>query len=94
MIIGDIGRSYTAIGHPVGMAQRMEAAAPSGGTLCSHTISTLIEHAARLLPAQLVNVKGESASALARQLVAIHSNRVVLAVTMVRCSAATLNLQH
>ena len=81
VVVGDIGTGpgrYTAIGHPVGMAQRMESAAPPGGTLCSQTTSTLIEHAARLLPAQLVNVKGENASALARQLVAIHSDQVVL----------------
>jgi adenylate cyclase len=32
VIAGEIGTAYTAVGHPVGMAQRMEAAAPPGST--------------------------------------------------------------
>src|SRR5262249_7385733 len=32
VVAGDIGADYTAIGHAVGMAQRMEAAAPMAGT--------------------------------------------------------------
>jgi adenylate cyclase len=38
VITGEIGvgpNPYTTVGHPVGMAQRMESAAPPGGVLCS-----------------------------------------------------------
>src|SRR5262249_55604909 len=51
VIVGEIGSGpgrYTAVGHPVGMAQRMESAAPAGGILCSLSTASLVEGSARL----------------------------------------------
>ena len=55
VIAGEIGSGpgrYTAVGHPVGMAQRMEAAAPPGGVLCSLSTARLVEDATRLGPSK------------------------------------------
>src|SRR5689334_24006277 len=44
VITGSMGAGvgqYTAVGHPVGMAQRMESAAPSSGVLCSLSTARL-----------------------------------------------------
>jgi adenylate cyclase len=71
VITGDIGSSYTAIGYPVGMAQRMEAAAPPGGTLCSASTATLIESTAALGPLEHVAVKNESDPVKARRLLGV-----------------------
>ena len=51
VVAGEIGSGpgrYTAVGHPVGMAQRMEAARPAGGVLCSLSTARLVEDATRL----------------------------------------------
>src|SRR5258705_13459023 len=61
VVAGEIGSGqgrYTAVGHPVGMAQRMEAAAPPGGVMCSLSTARLVEDAARLGPVEDVFVKG------------------------------------
>ncbi|HEX4559433.1 MAG TPA: adenylate/guanylate cyclase domain-containing protein, partial [Mycobacterium sp.] len=53
VIAGSMGSGtgqYTAVGHPVGMAQRMESAAPHGGVLCSLSTARLVEGAAHLGP--------------------------------------------
>jgi adenylate cyclase len=63
VVAGEIGRGpgrYTAVGHPVGMAQRMESAAPPGGVLCSASTARLVEGVAELGPAESVAVKGET----------------------------------
>ncbi len=81
VIAGEIGSGqgrYTAIGHPVGMAQRMESAAPPGGVLCSLSTARLVEDAARLGPVEDVPVKGADAPVPARQLLAMESERMVL----------------
>ena len=81
VIVGEIGSGpgrYTAIGHPVGMAQRMEAAAPPGGVLCAVSTTRLVEDAARLGSIEDVAVKGANEPAAARQLLAVESNRTVL----------------
>ena len=80
VITGEIGlgpNPYTAVGHPVGMAQRMEAAAPPGGVLCSMSTAQLVEQAARLGPVVAVDVKNESKPVPARQLHAVESGRIV-----------------
>src|SRR5712672_1477712 len=49
VIAGDIGSGtlgYTAIGEQVGLAQRMESAAPSGGVMLSASTARLVEGAA------------------------------------------------
>jgi adenylate cyclase len=81
VIVGEIGLGpgrYAAIGHPVGMAQRMEAAAPAGGVLCSLTTARLVEDAARLGSVEAVAVKGADTPVPARQLLAVESDRMVL----------------
>ena len=81
VIAGEIGSGqgrYTAVGHPVGMAQRMEAAAPPGGVMCSLSTARLVEDAARLGPVEDVFVKGADAPVSARQLLAMESERTVL----------------
>lgn len=81
VIAGEIGSGqgrYTAVGHPVGMAQRMEAAAPPGGVMCSLSTARLVEDAARLGPVEDVFVKGTDAPVPARQLLAMESERMVL----------------
>jgi adenylate cyclase len=81
VIVGEIGSGpgrYTAVGHPVGMAQRMEAAAPPGGVLCSLSTARLVEDAVRLGPVEDVAVKGVDAPVPARHLLAVESDRMVL----------------
>ncbi|MCV7239288.1 ATP-binding protein [Mycolicibacterium celeriflavum] len=81
VIAGEIGSgpgSYTAIGHPVGMAQRMEAAAASGVALCSMSTARLVEDAARLGPIRKFAVKGSDTRVQARELLAVESDRIVL----------------
>ena len=81
VIAGEIGSGpgrYTAVGQPVGMAQRMEAAAPPGGVLCSVSTARLVEDAARLGSVEGVDIKGADAPAPARQLFAVESDRMAL----------------
>jgi adenylate cyclase len=81
VIAGEIGSGpgrYTAVGHPVGMAQRMEAAAPAGGVLCSLSTARLVEGAARLGPVEEVAIKGADTPVAARRLVAVESGQTVL----------------
>ncbi|WP_286149077.1 adenylate/guanylate cyclase domain-containing protein [Mycobacterium sp. IS-1496] len=81
VIAGQIGWGpgrYTAVGHPVGMAQRMEAAAPPDGVLCSLSTAQLVVDSARLSPVRQVAVKDSDAPVSARQLFAVESGRTVL----------------
>jgi adenylate cyclase len=81
VIAGEIGSGqggYTAVGHTVGMAQRMEAAAPPGGVMCSVSTARLVEDAAGLGPVEDIFVKGSDAPVPARQLLAMESERLVL----------------
>src|SRR5829696_299676 len=80
VITGEIGfgpNPYTAVGHPVGMAQRMESCAPPGGVLCSLSTAQLVEHATRLVPTEAVQIKNEPEPVHARQLHAVESDRAV-----------------
>jgi adenylate cyclase len=80
VITGEIGAGpnpYTAVGHPVGMAQRMEAAAPAGGVLCSLSTARLVEQATRLGPTEAVQIKNDTEPVPARQLYAVEADRVV-----------------
>jgi adenylate cyclase len=79
VIAGEIGSGpgrYTAVGHPVGMAQRMEAGAPPHGVLCSHSTARLVEDATRLGPAETIAVKGMDAPVPARRLLAVTADRM------------------
>jgi adenylate cyclase len=81
VIVGEIGSGpgrYTAVGHPVGMAQRMEGAAPPGGVLCSLSTARLVEDVTRLGAVEEVAVKSADAPVPARQLLAVESDRTVV----------------
>jgi class 3 adenylate cyclase len=65
VIAGEIGSGpfgYTAVGEQVGMAQRMESAAPPGGVMLSASTARLIEGAAVLGEPELVQIKGADTS--------------------------------
>ena len=68
--IGSANSSYTAIGEQVGMAQRMESAAPPGGVMLSESTARLVENDVLLGDPELVQIKG-TAPVLARRLQAI-----------------------
>lgn len=81
VVVGEIGAGpgrYTAIGHAVGMAQRMEAAAPPGGVLCSTTTADLVQRATRMGPAVEVHIKGQRDPVVARRLIGVEAGRMVL----------------
>jgi adenylate cyclase len=81
VITGDIGigpASFTAVGHPVGMAQRMEAAANPGAVLCSETTARQIERAAGFGPVEWVAVKGSAEPVAARRLERVDPDRIVM----------------
>lgn len=61
VIVGEIGSGgagYTAIGEQVGMAQRMESAAPPGGVMLSASTARLVDHVATLGEPSPVRIKG------------------------------------
>jgi class 3 adenylate cyclase len=74
VIAGEIGSGpfgYTAIGEQVGMAQRMESVAPPGGVMLSASTARLVEGAATLGDAELVEIKGAAAPVPARRLLSV-----------------------
>lgn len=74
VIAGEIGSGalgYSAIGQHVGMAQRMESAAPAGGVLLSESTARLVEHKALLADPELVHIKGTDQPVPARRLIGI-----------------------
>ena len=74
VIAGEIGSGslgYRAIGGQVGMAQRMEAAAPPGGVMLSESTAQLVEHLVTLAEPEWVHIKGAGEPVCVRQLVAI-----------------------
>ena len=61
VIAGDIDSGpggYTAVGVHVGMAQRMESAAPAGGVMVSESTAHLVSHIAVLGEPETVRIKG------------------------------------
>jgi adenylate cyclase len=78
VIAGEIGAGaagYTAIGEQVGMAQRMESAAPPGGVMLSESTARLVEDAAVLGEPELVAIKGADKPVPARRLLAAGTER-------------------
>src|SRR3984893_3526281 len=74
VIAGEFGSGsfgYTAIGAQVGMAQRMESVAPSGGVMLSASTARLVEGSAALGEAQLVQIKGADEPVRAHRLLGI-----------------------
>ena len=81
VVAGEIGRGpgrYTAVGHPVGMAQRMESAAPPGAVLCSASTARLVEGVAELGPTESVAVKDEAGLVPARRLLSVPVQELVI----------------
>jgi adenylate cyclase len=73
VIAGEIGSralGYTAIGEQVGMAQRMESAAPPGGVMLSQSTARLVEEVAVLAGPEMVRVKGANDPVAAFRLIA------------------------
>ena len=71
VIAGEIGSGpfgYTTIGAQVGMAQRMEAAAPPGGVMLSQSTARLVDGAAALGEPEMVRIKGAEEPVAARRL--------------------------
>ena len=78
VIAGEIGSGplgYTAIGEQVGMAQRMESAAPPGGVMLSESSARLVEHATLLGDTEKVHIKGSDAAVVARRLLGLAPDR-------------------
>jgi adenylate cyclase len=77
VIAGEIGSGtlgYTAIGEQVGMAQRMESAAPPGGVMLSESTARLVEDAVVLAEPEMVHIKGTTDPVQARRLIATTSD--------------------
>ncbi|OBI15013.1 cyclase [Mycobacterium sp. E2327] len=71
VIAGAIGSGrfgYAAVGEPVGIAQRMQSAAPPGGVMLSASTARLVEDAANLGETELVRIKGAEQPVPARRL--------------------------
>jgi class 3 adenylate cyclase len=74
VIAGEIGSGslgYAATGHDVGMAQRIESAAPPGAVMLSESTARLVEHAVTLAEPEWVRINGADQPVRARRLVAI-----------------------
>ncbi len=74
VIAGEIGSGslgYAATGEQVGLAQRMESAAPPGAVMLSEATARLVEHLVELSEQEWVQIKGADAPVPARRLVAI-----------------------
>ena len=74
VIAGEIGSGslgYAATGAAVGMAERMESAAPPGAVMLSETTARLVEHTVLLAEPEWVRIKGADEPVCARRLVAI-----------------------
>ena len=77
VIAGEIGShvmNYTVIGEQVGMAQRMESAAPPGGVMLSESTARLVQHVTRLGEPEMVRIKGTADPVLAHQLLAVDAH--------------------
>jgi len=74
VIAGEIGSGpfgYTTIGEQVGMAQRMESAAPPGAVMLSASTARLVDGAAALTDPELVQIKGADEPVPARRLLSM-----------------------
>ena len=80
VIAGEIGSgagAYTAIGEQVGMAQRMESAAPPGGVMLSESTARLVDEAVELADPELVHIKGSDQPVPARRLLGIAEHAAI-----------------
>jgi adenylate cyclase len=78
VIAGDVGSTslgYTAVGEQVGMAQRMESVAPSGGVMLSESTARLVDGAAAVGEPEMVQIKGAVEPVPARRLLGLGQRR-------------------
>ena len=78
VIAGEIGSGtlgYTTIGEHVGLAQRMESAAPPGGVMLSLSTARLVDGVTTLGEPELVQIKGADEPIPARRLLAVGQHR-------------------
>jgi class 3 adenylate cyclase len=78
VIAGEIGSGtlgYTTIGEQVGMAQRMESVAPSGGVMLNESTGRLVEDVAALGQPEMVRIKGADRPVCARRLLGVSERR-------------------
>src|SRR5271163_1677691 len=78
VIAGEVGSTslgYTTIGEQVGLAQRMESAAPPGGVMLSASTARLVDGPATLGETELVHIKGADAPIPARRLLGMAEGR-------------------
>jgi class 3 adenylate cyclase len=78
VVAGEIGSGalgYTAVGEQVGMAQRMESAAPPGAVMLSASTARLVEGAATLGEVERVRIKGTDQLARAQRLLGVAEGR-------------------
>jgi class 3 adenylate cyclase len=74
VIAGEIGSGalgYTTVGEQVGLAQRMESAAPPGGVMLSESTARLVEGAAALGEPEMVRIKGAEEPVPAHRLLGV-----------------------
>lgn len=74
VIAGEIGSAslgYTTIGDQVGMAQRMESAAPPGGVMLSASTARLVKDTAVLSEPETVHIKGINSPVVAHRLLEV-----------------------
>jgi class 3 adenylate cyclase len=84
VIAGEIGSGslrYAATGQHVGMAQRMESAAPPGGVMLSESTARLVEHNVMLAEQEWVRLKGADQPVPGRRLMGIGSRRALIGRT-------------
>ena len=80
VVAGDIGSGthrYTTIGSHVGLAQRMEAAAPPGGVMLSDSTARLVESATMLDEPEMVHIKGTETPVPSRRLIGVTQGRPI-----------------
>jgi class 3 adenylate cyclase len=78
VIAGEIGSGsfgYTAVGEQLGMAQRMESAAPPGGVMLSASTARLVDAAASLGEVECVRIKGTDQPVCAQRLLGVPGGR-------------------
>ena len=78
VIAGEIGSGalgYTAIGEQVGLAQRMESAAPPGGVMLSASTARLVDGTASLGEVERVHIKGADHPVEAQRLLSVPEGR-------------------
>jgi adenylate cyclase len=81
VIAGEIGSGafgYTAVGEQVGMAQRMESAAPHGGVMLSASTARLVDGAAVISEPESVQIKGADEPVWAHHLLGMGVKHLVV----------------